>query len=381
LRALAAGDAARAVDLLRRATDSDPAAPPLWFNLATAARAANDDATEAAALDCALRLDPMMLPAFLAKAQLLERRGEVRAAVELYQRLLVSPPPAAQLPPAIAAAIDHGRALVAAQSGDLVERIDRALATPRAAVAPAERKRFDRAVDVMLGRARIWHNECAGLHYPFLPETEFFDRGFFPWLPDLEAATDAIRDELVALINDGEPGFIPYVDYPPETPPHQWAELNHSPRWSAKFLYKFGVPQADALARCPATAAAIARVPLITLPGRGPSVFFSLLRPRTRIPPHNGVSNTRATLHLPLILPPGCGFRVGSETRAWTLGEAWVFDDTIEHEAWNDSDQLRAILILDVFNPWLTATEQALLVDLFTAADAENPGYSPFAEG
>jgi aspartyl/asparaginyl beta-hydroxylase (cupin superfamily) len=97
--------------------------------------------------------------------------------------------------------------------------------------------------------------------------------------------------------------------------------------------------------------------------------MFSLLQPRTRIPAHTGVSNTRLVVHLPLVLPPGCGFRVGSETREWRMGEAWVFDDTIEHEAWNDSDQPRAILIFDVWSPFLSHSERAMVVQVMNALD------------
>jgi aspartyl/asparaginyl beta-hydroxylase (cupin superfamily) len=66
-------------------------------------------------------------------------------------------------------------------------------------------------------------------------------------------------------------------------------------------------------------------------------------------------------VHLPLIVPPQCGFRVGSETRAWVPGRAWVFDDSIEHEAWNGSDTPRAILIFDIWNPFLSAAERAIV--------------------
>jgi aspartyl/asparaginyl beta-hydroxylase (cupin superfamily) len=95
--------------------------------------------------------------------------------------------------------------------------------------------------------------------------------------------------------------------------------------------------------------------------GRGPTAFFSILDAGTRIPAHTGVTNTRLTVHLPLIVPPGCGFRVGSETREWVPGKAWVFDDTIEHEAWNLSDVPRGVLIFDIWNPFLTAAERDLV--------------------
>jgi len=95
-----------------------------------------------------------------------------------------------------------------------------------------------------------------------------------------------------------------------------------------------------------------------------------VLAPRTRIPPHTGVTNARAVAHLPLIVPPGCAFRVGGETREWTPGEAWVFDDTIDHEAWNDSDQPRLILILDVWNPYLSEVERGFVREMLAAHDA-----------
>jgi aspartyl/asparaginyl beta-hydroxylase (cupin superfamily) len=97
------------------------------------------------------------------------------------------------------------------------------------------------------------------------------------------------------------------------------------------------------------------------MPGKAPTVMFSVLQPRTAIPPHTGSTNARVTVHLPLVVPPGCRFRVGGETREWREGEAWAFDDTIEHEAWNDSDSPRAILILDVWNPLLSEAERAVV--------------------
>jgi len=74
-------------------------------------------------------------------------------------------------------------------------------------------------------------------------------------------------------------------------------------------------------------------------------------------------------------VPPGCGFRVGGETREWRVGQALAFDDTIEHEAWNNSDQLRAVLILDVWNPHITEAERELIRRFYVAAEAS--GHSP----
>jgi aspartate beta-hydroxylase len=220
------------------------------------------------------------------------------------------------------------------------------------------------------GRRGIYQNQCAGLYYPFLPADEFFDDHHFPWFATLAKATEAIRNELLALIADPGEALRPYVRLDPGSPQNKWSGLDHSLDWGACFLWEYGQPNQPVLDRCPATAAALAAVPQAVIPGRTPSAFFSMLRPRTRIPAHTGVSNTRAIIHLPLIVPPGCGFRVGGERRSWVPGQPFAFDDTIEHEAWNDSDELRAVLIFDVWNPHLTPGEQDAIARYYAAADA-----------
>lgn len=99
---------------------------------------------------------------------------------------------------------------------------------------------------------------------------------------------------------------------------------------------------------CPVVTQTLSRLPLADSPGFAPTAFFSVLSPGAHIPPHTGSTNARAIVHLPLIVPDGCSFRVGNEPRDWKSGKAWVFDDSIEHEAWNRSDKTRVILIFDV---------------------------------
>jgi aspartyl/asparaginyl beta-hydroxylase (cupin superfamily) len=117
---------------------------------------------------------------------------------------------------------------------------------------------------------------------------------------------------------------------------------------------------------------ALGKLPQPHVPLRSPAALFSVLQPHTRIPPHTGVANFRLLIHLPLILPPQCGFRCGGETREWRLGEAWVFDDTIEHEAWNESDQTRVILICDIWSPRLSEEERIVIGQIIAATDAFN---------
>jgi aspartyl/asparaginyl beta-hydroxylase (cupin superfamily) len=216
-------------------------------------------------------------------------------------------------------------------------------------------------MDRMLGRARIYTPEPTHLLFPFLANYEFFAREEFPWLEQLEAAADAIRAELLGVLEADQAGVEPYIAYGEGLPLNQWRELNHSRRWSAYFLWKDGQPQQEHMARCPHTVAALRATPQVDIAGRGPTAFFSLLEPRTHIPAHTGSTNTRLTVHLPLIVPQDCRFRVGSETREWRTGVAWVFDDTIEHEAWNDSDLPRAVLIFDIWNSQLTQLERDLV--------------------
>ena len=186
----------------------------------------------------------------------------------------------------------------------------------------------------------------------------------------LERRTGAIRAEFLALVAQNGAAVRPYVRQEAGTPENKWTALDGSLDWGALFLWEYGVRNEAICATCPETVAALEALPRADIPGRAPSAFFSLLKPHSHIPAHTGVTNTRAIIHLPLIVPPECGFRVGGETRNWREGEAFAFDDTIDHEAWNRSDHLRVVLIFDVWNPHLSLEEQMLLKQFYATADA-----------
>jgi len=191
----------------------------------------------------------------------------------------------------------------------------------------------------------------------------------FPWLETLEAETEVIRAELEGVLQSRQ-DFAPYIDFPPGAPVNQWGELNHSARWSSYFLWRDGQRQDGACTACPKTAAILERLPMAIQPGFAPTAMFSALEAKTHIPAHTGSTNTRLLCHLPLILPGPARFRVGNQTRSWRMGEAWVFDDTIEHEAWNDAGALRVILIFDIWNPYLEPAERELVCALLAARNA-----------
>jgi len=330
-----------------------------------------DHTNAMAAVEVALGFEPRNLRALLLKADLLHRAGDGASAACFYQAVLSSVPADAELPP------DLGREIARAQAMSVhyAQQFEHSLHQRLAAVSAVKGEgspRFSHSVDLLLGRRQIYQQRPKQFHFAELPAIQFHQRSHFPWLRDVEAATDAIRDELLAVMRE-DAAFTPYVQRDATRPALTTGGMIDNPGWSAYYLWKNGTPVPEHAARCPRTLAALAGVPLTTVPGRSPSILFSLLRPGVLIPPHTGMVNTRLICHLPLVVPPRCGFRVGNETREWVEGQAWVFDDTIEHEAWNLSDQPRVILLFEVWLPDLTLVERDLVCAVFEAVDSHSP--------
>ena len=376
------GEAAGARALLERIAAAAPGHVPFLLSLAAVLRSLGEHEEELATLERALAVEPRHVIVLLQKGALLELMGKPRAAAVIYTNALEALPPGVRLPPPVAAHVTHARAHIAQNGERLGEALQSRLESLRPAGKPQALMRFDRALDMVLGRKRIYTPQPTGMHFPFLRNHEFSPREEVPWLERLEAASQVIREELLGVLAADRDGLVPYIAYPEGLPLDQWRELNHSRRWSAYFLWKDGNREEERCARCPRTLAALAETPQVDIPGRGPTAFFSILDARTYIPPHTGTTNARLTVHLPLILPGACRFRVGAEIREWRLGEGWVFDDTIEHEAWNDADAPRAILIFDVWNPQLTALERDLVREAtvvlteYNHAEGSIPGVS-----
>jgi aspartate beta-hydroxylase len=192
-----------------------------------------------------------------------------------------------------------------------------------------------------------------------LPVRVFYEREDFPWTERVEAATDMVRGELLALMNEGG-GFSPYVNHADGTHGAQvFKEINRSTNWTSFHFYRHGERVEENCARCPGTAALLDSIDLQRVPGYGPEAMFSVLRPHSRIPPHYGAVNGRLVVHLPLIVPPDCGaLSAVGEARGWEEGKLMMFDDSFEHEAWNHSDQTRVVLIFDTWNPNLSEVER-----------------------
>lgn len=203
------------------------------------------------------------------------------------------------------------------------------------------------------------------LYFPGLPPAAYLDRSLFPWIEQLEAQTDAIREELLRLLPSEAGRERVFTNEAIEQV--NLRGLNAPPSWNGYYFYRHGIRREDNCSSCPATARSLELLPLSHVRDHGPEVLFSVFTAGTHLLPHRGVTNTRLVGHLPLIVPPDCALNVGGEIHEWREGRAVVFDDTYEHEAWNRSQRTRVVLIFDLWNPHLTEVERAAVAQLVPA--------------
>lgn len=169
-----------------------------------------------------------------------------------------------------------------------------------------------------------------------------YDPGLFPWIAVLEARWTDIRDELRAVLAREE-AIPPLADISPDhrriAPPNKWKSF---------FLHGYGYKVEANCRRCPATAELVAGIPGLN------SAFFSILAPGAHIPRHRGVTKAILTAHLGLVVPGdrnGCRMQLHDRELGWQEGRTIVFDDTFHHEVWNETDQLRAVLLIQFRRP------------------------------
>jgi ornithine lipid ester-linked acyl 2-hydroxylase len=170
----------------------------------------------------------------------------------------------------------------------------------------------------------------------------FLDPAQFAWVAELEARWQDIRAEL-------EPLLARHAELPNfQDISIDQRRLSSDDRWKTYFFYAFGVRADGNCARCPQTAQALESVPGMT------TAMFSILSPHKAIPEHRGPYKGVLRYHLGLVVPEdaaGCGIEVGGVVARWEEGRSLVFDDTYRHRAWNDTDDLRVVLFLDVIRP------------------------------
>jgi Aspartyl/Asparaginyl beta-hydroxylase len=169
----------------------------------------------------------------------------------------------------------------------------------------------------------------------------------------------------------------------------------HRGQWDWHSYMRKGVVEPEFAQHFPRTAAILSRLKSKDSNMRGGGgalfdrtpfgyAFFSTLHGRSSIDPHTSPVNFRLRIHLPLVVPRatatassgtrsvlGCGIRVGSVARAWQAGKALVLDDSYEHEVWNDTDETRVLLLVDIWHPDVTLTERREIVEMFRAAQVK----------
>ena len=235
--------------------------------------------------------------------------------------------------------------------------------------------RLQKAIEIMRGERRRdpeatrYPQVPQTFYYPDMPLVDFADPSHYPWREAIEAQTETILFEGRALMADPA-NFLPYMQQTKERPQGDVHGLLGNPDWRTCYLTDKGQPIPERVALAPVTFSALDQtVPLCRIGTRAPSIKYSLLRAHSNIPAHSGMVNCRFVCHLPLMVPEHCGFRVGATTREWSFAELMVFDDSVEHEAWNNSDHDRLVLIFDVWRSELSEEERRQIEALFRVVD------------
>lgn len=368
-RAVGSGDLETGIRLFQQAAELLADDAELWLRISALHRSRGRLRPALDAAHRALAIRPLDFTALMLRASLLDTLNDP-AAAEAWGNALANKPEG-QLPAPLAAAVARGEQRHAEWLAERERRMVTAMATVENSANADERRRIDRFRSNVLRRTKPFHSTPTHFHFPELIEREFHPRALFPWLETIEQATETIAAELAAVMAAERAELVPYIQYEDHLPLDQWRELNRNADWTAIHLWRNG-ERVEANGRhCPATMELLAGLPQPSVAGAGPNAMFSLLAPNTRIPPHVGVSNARLVCHLPLVVPEGCWFRVGAETRLWRRGEAFVFDDTIEHEAMNPSGELRVVFIFDLWHPDLSEVERQAVRALI---EADAPG-------
>jgi aspartyl/asparaginyl beta-hydroxylase (cupin superfamily) len=216
-------------------------------------------------------------------------------------------------------------------------------------------ERVDECLLTLAGRRapRYLHpeQEATRIFFPGISARPWHEPASFPWASRVEARWQEVRSEFERL-REQNVTFYPYED--------QYTRDVGWPGWNTWHLYRGGVVTEAARGLCPRT------VESLELSAHGlREGLFSVLKPGAHLRPHTGGVNLVLTVHLPLVVPEGCGLRVGGETRVWEEGRLFVFDDSFIHEAWNRGGAQRVVLIWDVWHPDFTGKEIAALVYLF----------------
>lgn len=372
LIALRNGATPRALELLGRAAARNPADALSQHNLGLAQEAAGDLQAAIACQQRAVEAAPEFHVARLHLGRILEQAQQPAAAATQYARALHDAQAQGRwlnpdtTPAPLRATVEHAVLFVRDQRRAAFEQL---FAPLRARYGADSMQRVEQALHIYFNEeAPVYpdpRQRPTFLYFPGLPTSPYLDRALFPWIPQLEAQTAAIRAELLQLLPSSRGRERVFTSE--ELEQENLRGLDEPPSWNGYYFYRHGERRDDNCAACPVTAAALDALPLAHIRDHGPEVLFSVFTPGTHLLPHRGVTNTRLVSHLPLLVPDDCALNVGGELHHWQEGRVVVFDDTYEHEAWNRSKKTRVVMIYDIWNPYLTEAERAAVTDLVAA--------------
>jgi aspartate beta-hydroxylase len=343
--------------LLRRALELDPASAEAHTHLGAALHCLGSYDQALACHDRALALAPDYIEALRRRGDALQALGQQSQAMACYEAGLVQEPDNLETRLALASALTamdrQAEAFVHYRSAAALE--PKAAAHLSQALGAFTKRHADVAQAGMLrlnsyiGSFLVNHGNARMGTYPGLSARPFRDPAQLPGALMLERNYEAIRSEIENLAG---------TDFQKEA-----EGLMDRGAWDVFLFYERGLKNAENCARCPAITRIIeASNTVRTMAGL---LYVSKLNPDTHIKPHVGPTNLRVRCHLGIRIPSGdCGLKVADETRHWQEGKCLVFDDCLRHEAWNNTQEPRIVLIVDFWHPDLSPAEIAYLEGL-----------------
>lgn len=214
------------------------------------------------------------------------------------------------------------------------------------------------------------------LYIPDLPSAPFFSSSEIPLLDEWVNSLEPYKDELLSVGKRSKEKYVEEFENLPES--SEWDALKE--QWLSTHFIKGG-EQCEAFnSLSVGLKALLTNDPLAHCPPHAPEVFISVLEPGAYIPPHYGISNCKLTVHIPLLINEKASLTAGNETFVWDRSnKAMVFDDSFLHSAKNEGNQVRVVLICDVWNPNLTESERTALTKFMAIFDQWNQSIGKLA--
>ncbi|MEO0796068.1 MAG: aspartyl/asparaginyl beta-hydroxylase domain-containing protein [Verrucomicrobiota bacterium] len=208
---------------------------------------------------------------------------------------------------------------------------------PKKAPLKQNRNTFDKVFDALID----WV-EARNVQFSEVGNPPIYESSVFPWAKEIEKDWENIREELEDVLKDREqlPSFHEITK--------EVETITTDNNWKTFFLAGYGIECEENRRRCPNTVMALEKIPGMK------TAMFSILSPGKHIPAHRGPYNGVLRYHLGLVIPEPreqCKIRVHDQYYSWAEGEGVIFDDSFDHEVWNDTDGVRVVLFVDFERP------------------------------